>query len=150
MPGDEQHREVWTYIGLRHGKGGAFDYAWRDPAGAVYLTKKRLRQVPVGGQIEITVTADDKVVTRGEGAPKPLLSRHEDDNDIAAWLAEDERAGNEKRLKAIEREAAKAVPLNEILTTIEDLTAHLNQPQRRALAALILQAVFGGTRSARR
>lgn len=150
MPSGEQHTETWTYIGLRHGKGGAFDYAWRDRSGAVYLTKKRLRQVPVGGQIEITVTAEDKVVTRGDGAPKPLLSRHDDEEDIAGWLAEDERANNEKRLKAIEREAAKTVPLNEILTTIEDLTARLNGPQRRALAAVILQAVFGAARSARR
>lgn len=63
-----------------------------------------------GGQIEVTITAEDKVVTGGEGAPKPLLSRHDDETDIAGWLAEDERAGNEKRLKAIERQAAKAVP----------------------------------------
>lgn len=112
-------------------------------------SKKRLRQVPVGGQIEITVTADDKVVTRGEGAPIPLLSRHDDEKDIAGWLAEDERANNEKRLKAIEREAAKAVPLEEILTTIENLTARLNGPQRRALAAVILQAVFGARSTSR-
>lgn len=117
MPSGDHHTEVWTYIGLRHGKRGAFDYAWRDGSGAVYLTKKRLRQMPVGGQVEITVTADDKVVTAGEGAPRPLLSRHENQDDIAEWLAEDERANNEKRLKAIERQAAKNVPLNEILTT---------------------------------
>jgi hypothetical protein len=144
MPSGEQHTEVWTYIGLRQAKGGAFEYAWRDQSGTVYLTKKRLRQVPVGGQIEITVTADDKVVTAGEGAPKPLLSRHENQADIAAWLAEDERANNEKRLKAIERQAAKNVPLQEILATIDNLAARLNGPQRRALAAVILQVVFQG------
>lgn len=40
--------------------------------------------------------------------------------------------------------------MTEILTTIADLTARLNAPQRRALAAVILQTVFASTRPARR
>lgn len=144
MPNGEQRTEVWTYVGLREQKNGSFAYGWRDQEGNVYVFKKRFQHLSIGGQIEVTLTPEDKVVVTGQGAPKPLPSRYEGDEDIAHWVAIDEYANNVKRLKVVERQAAKVEPLEDILSTIRQLSTGLNGPQKRALAAVILQAVFVG------
>lgn len=143
MTDDQPRTEVWTYVGLREQPNGSFAYGWRDPKGDIYVFKKRFRHVSIGGQIDVTLTAEDKVTVAGPRAPRPLLSRHDSDEDIARWVASDEHANNVKRLKAVERQAAKVEPLDDILSTVQHLAAGLNRSQKRALAAVILQAVLG-------
>lgn len=145
MSQENLRTEIWTYVGLREQQNGGFAYGWRDPEGDIYVFRKRFRHVSVGGQIEVTLTAEDKVIVAGSNAPRPLLSRHDSDEDIARWVASHERVNNLKRLKAVERQSAKTEPLADILSTVRQLAAGLDRSQKRALAAVILQAVFADT-----
>jgi hypothetical protein len=146
MRHDKPRTEVWTYIGLREQKNGSFTYGWRDPEGDIYVFKKRFRRVAVGGQIEVTLTDDDKIIVTGPDAPRPLLSRYQHDDEIAGWVAADEYANNTKRLKAIERQAANAVPLEDILSTVQRLASSLSASQKRAFAAVVLEVIFADMR----
>jgi hypothetical protein len=141
----QRRNEIWTYLGLRQARAGAFVHAWRDPAGDIWSFRKRLANVPVGGHVRVTLTDDGKIVAGGPDRPMPLLDSHDNDEDIAAWVAEDERVNNIRRIRAIERQAAKNRPLDHILADLRWLTARLNGPQRRAFAAAIMQEVFTKT-----
>lgn len=146
MSNNKSRTEVWTYVGLREQKNGGFAYAWRDPEGHIYVFKKRFRNVSIGAQIEVTLTEGDKIVITGPDAPKPLLSRYKNDDEVANWVTADECANNSKRLKAIERKAARVAPLDDILSTIRRLSATLSTPQRRALVAIVLEAIYSDRR----
>jgi hypothetical protein len=142
MSHDKPRTEVWTYVGLREQRAGGFAYGWRDPKGDIFVFKKRFRNVSIGAQVEVTLTDDDKIIASGPDAPRPLLSRYRNDDEIASWLATDEYVNNIKRLRSIERQAAKAVPLEDMLSTVRRLASSLSAPQRRAFAAVVMEAIF--------
>jgi hypothetical protein len=79
---DEQRRtEVWTYMGRTQTKAGAVAYHWRAENGDVYTTSKRHARVAIGGHVAFTVT-DSTYVTTGPDAPRALLTRHDNTEDI--------------------------------------------------------------------
>lgn len=139
---EELKEETWTYIGLRETNTGAFRHAWQDAEGDEVLLPKRHVILPVGGQAVFTRVGEDSYKSRGPQQPRAVRSRWPNDQDVARWSVKDQVAQTAKNSKAIEREAAKVESLSFITDNIREVSRTLNAPQRRAFAAMLLEAVY--------
>lgn len=142
MTKDTSHTEVWTYAGLRPSGSGAFVHCWfRTETNEFFHIRKRISHVSVGGQVQVTVTAEDAVYTTGPNGPRTLSSRFADTSRITAWVAADAAAHAARHDLALQRKSQKVEPLDHILAPLHAVATSLTRPQRRALAVHILAAL---------
>jgi hypothetical protein len=142
MTEDTTHTEVWAYAGLRPSGSTSFVHCWfRTDNNDFFHMKQRLSHVSVGGQIAVTVTAEDKVYTAGPNGPRTLASRFDDQSRITEWAAADAAAHASRNDLALQRKSQKVEPLDHILAPLQRLADSLTRPQRRALAVHILAAL---------
>lgn len=130
-----------AYAGKRLNDRGAARYCWVDTSdlqGQMLVYSKRMVNVSIGGIATFEAT-DDMALSHGA----PTLDRIDDDTAVARWYAADEVAERAARVRSIERKSTNVEPLEVLLAQIKTLTQNLTWPEKRALAARIMEEVFG-------
>lgn len=140
MTTDDRTPMILTYIGKRRTTKGATRWAYVQEDGTPRVFAKRLYTCTVGGRIEIPATPDG-VQVFPDGAT--YLGRvDKNDPRLIEWVAEDEYASQDEERARIARKANAEEPLEALLADLTKATLGLNRPQRRALAARIMEALY--------
>lgn len=143
MPEEEKliQRE-WVYMGQRVHKGKRV-YAWKT----LYNDKTGFYSKPLipasVGSVYIFHESEDGKTFKSSGQHAPRFARkHDKEEEVRFWAAQDEAAKQELSVKAMNTKAAKVEPLEELYASIRQIAAPLNATERRALLSRIADELF--------
>lgn len=132
----------WVYMGQRVHKGKRI-YAWKtlhnDKTG---YYPKPLVTASVGS-VYIFHEGEDGRTFRSSGQHAPrFIRKHDNEEEILFWAAQDEAVKQELSVKAMNTKAAKVEPLADLYESIRRIAVPLNATERRALLSRIAEELF--------
>ena len=134
----EPATEVWTYGGVRVGKGGKRVHAWLDTSGEELLFSRAGARMAVGSQYTVSVSRHDEAITL-HGTPAYAGSAADEATRRAVWAGHTVAQTRLEMIRA-ERNDARRSALDEALAPLLELAGPLRtSAERDALAAYVLR-----------
>lgn len=130
-----------TYAGrTRSGNVTKYRYVDHRDGNTYVFTKQPIKGATIGATYDVNETADGRMRTGGEGAPRYVSSLGRDDPRVVEWRSEDLSVATElARAGAI---AKAGDPWQDIERLHADCALSMTRPQRRALAARLLEVLY--------
>jgi len=138
---DTRVPESWIYIGRRWGSDGSLSFRYLDASGAELIYGKQIAGTAVGARYEVKVDRSDGKIRVTPGAYRFLSDAA--DPRAADWRALDAAAGAMKDAAAREKSARAGQLLTLTLADLKASARKMPAPQRRALAATVLEIILG-------
>lgn len=131
-----------TYVGRRLAQGGKVMYRYLDNRDGQHYgwSSPIVKGGTIGAVYQFTEKDSGSVFVSGQHAPTYLRSLSYDDPDVLAWRAADLVVEQDKQRAAAIRKAGD--PFDEVVQLVERAALNLTRPQRRALAARLMEALF--------
>jgi len=139
----EKFTEHWTWAGRRLNHKDEVRAVWAGPDGTQRSYPAKYAGKVIGGTYSVTISRSADGATTLWGIPVFFEPPHvDDDPQFLDWAIQDGTCMARKRLKAMERAAAKQSPLDRALEPILDIAARMRtNADRDALAAYIIREI---------
>lgn len=149
---EEQNNELdeflMVYMGIRLDSKGRKTYYWlpidsTDEYNDAKGYDSSVVMAAVGGVYKFYSPKgeNNKIYVEGVNAPR-YSQRYHDADRIKLWAIADEEAKQRLNVKSVNRKSAKVEPLDDILSTIRDVSRSLTAAERRAFHSKISEAIF--------
>lgn len=141
--------EVWTFMGIRIGRGEKPYCLWLDPNGEElpYHSLKPLGAAS-GSQYQIDVLREAGTIKAKYAGSKSgiYIGRHEDDDAILRWETEHRAATRRQEALAQTKKANRESRFIEVLGPIATAYAVADRKTKRLILADVIEAITGGIR----